>query len=89
MTLIDASPGPLRGGPDLPQERRLVTALPGPQSQRILARKAGLNFSTFAHTGLTLPVYAYGAGSGHFSGLYDNTEIFRHFMAAMGLSPRE
>ena len=56
---------------------------------RILARKAGLNFSTFAHTGLTLPVYAYGAGSGHFSGLYDNTEIFRHFMAAMGLSPRE
>ena len=35
----------------------------------ILAYKAGLNFSAFAHTGPTLPVYAYGAGADYFSGL--------------------
>ncbi|MDD4080077.1 MAG: alkaline phosphatase [Eubacteriales bacterium] len=53
----------------------------------ILARKAGLNFSSYAHTGLTLPVYAWGAGAEYFSGLYDNTRIFHHFMDAMGLTP--
>ena len=30
----------LLGGPSLPQERRLVTELPGPRSAEILARKA-------------------------------------------------
>ena len=61
MTLIDASPGPLRGGPDLPQERRLVTALPGPQSQRVLARKAAAVAAGVAHT---VPIAAVAAGGG-------------------------
>ena len=30
---------PLAGGPSLPQERRLVTEIPGPRSQELLARK--------------------------------------------------
>jgi len=29
------------GGPSLPQERKLVTAIPGPKSQELLARKNG------------------------------------------------
>jgi 4-aminobutyrate aminotransferase/(S)-3-amino-2-methylpropionate transaminase len=28
------------GGPDLPQERRIVTAIPGPKSQELHKRKA-------------------------------------------------
>lgn len=52
----------------------------------ILANKAGLNFSTFSHTGLSLPVYAMGAGAELFSGTYENTDIFVRFMKAMGLS---
>ena len=28
------------GGPGLPQERRLITSIPGPRSQELLARKA-------------------------------------------------
>lgn len=51
----------------------------------ILSNKAGIHYSSYAHTGLSLPVYAYGAGSEAFSGYYDNTRIFDHFLAAMGL----
>jgi alkaline phosphatase len=52
----------------------------------ILANKAGINFSSFSHTGLSLPVYAMGAGSELFNGTYANTDIFVRFMKAMGLS---
>ena len=41
MSTIDAQADTLPlGGPSLPQERRLVTELPGPRSAEILARKA-------------------------------------------------
>ena len=40
MTLVDtpATPTTAVGGPALPQERRLVTAIPGPRSQELMAR---------------------------------------------------
>lgn len=41
----------------------------------ILNNKAGLSFSSFAHTGVPVPVYAIGAGSRLFNGSYDNTDI--------------
>ncbi len=50
-----------------------------------LNNKAGLAYSSFAHTGLQLPVYATGAGADNFSGSYDNTDVFHGFMNAMGL----
>lgn len=49
------------GGPELPQERRLVTAIPGPQSREILARKAAAVASGVAHT---VPIAAVAAGGG-------------------------
>jgi len=49
------------GGPSLPQERRLVTALPGPRSQELLARKAAAVPAGVAHT---IPVAAVAAGGG-------------------------
>ena len=60
MSLIDTPVIPL-GGPDLPQVRRLVTALPGPRSQDLLARKSTAVASGVGHT---VPVAAVAAGGG-------------------------
>ncbi|HBR89428.1 MAG TPA: 4-aminobutyrate--2-oxoglutarate transaminase, partial [Microbacterium sp.] len=49
------------GGPTLPQERRLVTAIPGPASRALLARKAA---AVSAGVGHTVPVEAVAAGGG-------------------------
>ncbi|MFF5717908.1 4-aminobutyrate--2-oxoglutarate transaminase [Streptomyces buecherae] len=51
----------LSGGPALPQERRLVTAIPGPKSQELLARKGA---AVAAGVGSVLPVFAARAGGG-------------------------
>ena len=51
----------------------------------IINNKAGLSFTSYAHTGLQIPVYAMGVGADNFSGLYDNTDIFSKTMQAMGL----
>ncbi|MBP8919660.1 MAG: 4-aminobutyrate--2-oxoglutarate transaminase [Micropruina sp.] len=49
------------GGPALPQERRLVTAIPGPRSQQLLARKAAAVATGVGHTA---PIQAVAAGGG-------------------------
>lgn len=51
----------LLGGPTLPQERRLVTAIPGPRSQELLTRKAAAVAAGVAHT---VPIEAVAAGGG-------------------------
>ncbi len=35
-----------------------------------------VDFSTIAHTGVIVPVFAFGAGAEEFAGFYDNTELF-------------
>jgi 4-aminobutyrate aminotransferase/(S)-3-amino-2-methylpropionate transaminase len=52
---------PTTGGPTLPQERRLVTAIPGPKSQELQARKTA---AVANGVGTTLPVYITAAGGG-------------------------
>lgn len=42
----------------------------------ILNNKSGLNFSSYAHTGLPVAVFAQGAGQDQFKGFYDNTDIY-------------
>ncbi len=51
-----------------------------------LNHKAGLAYTSYAHTGVMLPVYATGAGVAGFVGSYDNTDIFHGLMNAMGLA---
>ncbi|MBB5936036.1 4-aminobutyrate--2-oxoglutarate transaminase [Streptomyces zagrosensis] len=51
----------LSGGPSLPQKRRLVTAIPGPKSQELLARKSAVVASG---VGSVMPVFAARAGGG-------------------------
>jgi len=41
----------------------------------ILNKKSGINYSTSAHTGERIPVYAYGIDSENFSGIYDSAEF--------------
>ncbi|MFG2288737.1 4-aminobutyrate--2-oxoglutarate transaminase [Streptomyces sp. NPDC048595] len=51
----------LSGGPGLPQERRVVTAIPGPKSQELWARKQA---TVAAGVGAVLPVFVKRAGGG-------------------------
>ncbi|GAA1899042.1 4-aminobutyrate--2-oxoglutarate transaminase [Streptomyces sodiiphilus] len=51
----------LPGGPSLPQERRLVTAIPGPKSQELMARKRA---AVAEGVGTVMPVFARRAGGG-------------------------
>lgn len=62
MTIADvaATTAPA-GGPSLPQERRLVTELPGPRSKEILDRKAKAVAGGVAHL---MPIAAVAAGGG-------------------------
>ncbi len=57
--MSDSPTGP--GGPDLPQERRLVTAIPGPRSQEKFARRGR---HVARGVGTTLPVFVEAAGGG-------------------------
>ncbi|MCF0136818.1 MAG: alkaline phosphatase [Oscillospiraceae bacterium] len=52
----------------------------------IINNKAGLSYTSYAHTGLQIPVYACGVGAENFAGLYDNTGIFTRTMEVLGLS---
>lgn len=49
------------GGPSLPQERKLVTSIPGPKSLELLARK---NAAVASGVGVALPVSIVAAGGG-------------------------
>lgn len=44
----------------------------------------GLSFSTGSHTGIMVPVFAFGPGAEEFSGIYENTMIFEKMRALMG-----
>lgn len=46
----------------------------------IVNNKAGIQYTSYSHTGLPCPVFAIGAGHELFGGYYDNTDIF-HKMA--------
>ena len=51
----------MTSGPQIPQERRLVTAIPGPKSQEWLARRSE---ATSAGLGMAIPVFVAQAGGG-------------------------
>ncbi|MEV7692548.1 4-aminobutyrate--2-oxoglutarate transaminase [Microbacterium sp. NPDC089189] len=61
MSVTDLPPTVPVGGPSLPQERRLVSRIPGPRSEELLARKAA---AVAAGVGHTVPIEAVAAGGG-------------------------
>lgn len=61
VTFPDTTSGASHGGPSLPQMRRLVTSIPGPRSQELLARKSA---AVAAGVGVSVPVAVVAAGGG-------------------------
>ena len=51
----------------------------------LLNRRAGLAWTSYAHTGVPVPVSAVGIGQETFNGYYDNTDVFHKMTSAMGL----
>lgn len=51
----------------------------------IINNKAGIGWTSYAHTGTPVPVYAMGAGAEVFGGSYDNTDIFKKLVALTGV----
>lgn len=60
------------GGPALAQERRIVTSIPGPRSEALMARK---NRAVASAVGTTMPVFAQAAGGGVVVDVDDNSFI--------------
>ena len=61
MTLTSAEPDTVSVASDIVQERRLVTPLPGPRSQELMARKSA---AVASGVGTTMAVFAARAGGG-------------------------
>lgn len=55
---------------------------------RLVNRRAGLDFTTFQHTGLPTMVYALGNGAERFRGELDNTDIFWNISELCGVGDR-
>lgn len=51
----------------------------------ILNNKSGVNFGSYAHTGLPVEVFAQGVGQENFDGYYDNTDIYKKVAALTGV----
>lgn len=51
----------------------------------ILNNKSGINFGSYAHTGLPVEVFAMGAGQESFNGYYDNTDIYKKMASLTGV----
>lgn len=54
----------------------------------IIDHKAGIAFTSYAHTGIPVPVYAMGDGEELFDGYYDNTDIFKKMVSILALSKK-
>jgi alkaline phosphatase len=59
------------------------------QVTHVLNQKAGIGWTTYAHTGIPVPVFAHGQGAELFSGYYDNTDIAWKTLSVMGLPALE
>lgn len=52
----------------------------------ILNNKSGINFGSYAHTGLPVEVLAMGVGQDEFDGYFDNTEIYTKLATLTGVN---
>ncbi|MBL7115837.1 MAG: alkaline phosphatase [Kiritimatiellae bacterium] len=51
----------------------------------LVAERAGMRWTTGGHSGVSVPTTAIGVGAAAFGGEYDNTDIPKRILAAMGL----
>lgn len=52
----------------------------------LMGRTVTPHWGTKNHTGIMVPIYAYGAGSEYFVGIYENTEVFDRMLKALGIA---
>lgn len=52
----------------------------------ILNNKAGLDWTSYKHTGIPVPVFALGQGQYEFNGYYDNTDVAKKIMKIANLN---
>ena len=52
----------------------------------LLNNKSGIHFSSYAHTGLPVAVFAQGEGRGMFEGYYDHTQIYHKLAGLLQIS---
>ena len=71
-SLSTAHSTPQQGGPQLRQQRNLVTAIPGPRSLELTARKSA---AVARGVGISLPIYVQAAGGGVVLDVDGNTLI--------------
>lgn len=73
---------------DLDQEQYVLYGSYDPFSvtvTHILNNKAGIDFTSYSHTGLPVAVFAEGLGADKFGGYYDNTEIYDRLASLLGI----
>ena len=51
----------------------------------LLNNKSGVNFASYAHTGLPVAVFAQGSGQDLFEGFYDNTQVYHKLAGLLGV----
>jgi alkaline phosphatase len=52
---------------------------------KMVSEKAGVGWTTYAHTGINVPIYAIGPGAELFSGVIDNTDIPEIMLKQLGI----
>ncbi|GAF63235.1 alkaline phosphatase [Bacillus sp. TS-2] len=77
-------------GFELTEEERLILEEAAEEElsiavNKIISERAYVGWSTNAHTGVDLPLYAYGPGTDLFSGLLDNTDLPKKIADAMDI----
>ncbi|MCR6105476.1 alkaline phosphatase [Salipaludibacillus agaradhaerens] len=50
-----------------------------------ISQYAGVGWTTTNHTGIEVPVYAYGKGTEHFQGLIDNTDLAKNIATVLNI----
>ncbi|PLV58745.1 alkaline phosphatase [Thermotoga sp. KOL6] len=65
-------------------ERISASKKPSAELGKILSEKVNVGWTTTSHSGVPVPVYAFGPGAENFTGFLDNTEIPRIIMRLTG-----
>ncbi|MDR3235204.1 MAG: alkaline phosphatase [Prevotellaceae bacterium] len=86
---LGSSPGGLQSIEQQHAQKQQVNAktyMNAIDAQPVQHAATGLDWTSHDHTGISVPVYAIGAGSELFGGKYDNTDIPKRICKAMGVA---
>jgi alkaline phosphatase len=75
------------GSPNTSQEDSLLYGGYDPMVvtlTHLVNEQAGIGWTSYAHTGVPVPVFAAGSGAWRFEGFYDNTDIAKKIVTILG-----